>query len=336
MGKKMKVLIGYDGLNPAVKMITDLKRAGLPQNLEALVVTVVDAFVPPGAICSEVSFPQPPVAFVESARKTALARIGKEVEQARKTAKRAADQIHAAFPHWEIRADAFADSPAWGIVKKAGEWDADLVVVGSRKQTKTLKFSLGSVAQKVVNEAPCSVRIVHYAAEEVNSPVRIIIGADGSADSELAVNAVAKREWKKGSAAHLVTVVDVRMSTAPAVAGSGADKWIKERDQKEEDWIHRMSEDFQKKLKPSGLTVTSLVKEGDPKRILIEEAERWGADCVFVGARGLNMFERFFIGSVSSAVAARAHCSVEVVRPKSKIVQPENKYKKVSKSPVCV
>jgi nucleotide-binding universal stress UspA family protein len=56
------------------------------------------------------------------------------------------------------------------------------------------------------------------------------------------------------------------------------------------------------------------VKEEDPKRLLISEAESWGADCIFVGAKGMGRVERFLTGSVSSAVAARAHCSVEVAR----------------------
>jgi nucleotide-binding universal stress UspA family protein len=54
---------------------------------------------------------------------------------------------------------------------------------------------------------------------------------------------------------------------------------------------------------------------GDPKHVLVEEAERWGADCIFVVSTGFSSrVERFLIGSVSSAVAARAHCSIQVVR----------------------
>lgn len=69
-------------------------------------------------------------------------------------------------------------------------------------------------------------------------------------------------------------------------------------------------------LKDSGLIVSSVVKEENPKQLLISEAEDWGADCIFVGARGLGRIKRLWLGSVSTAVAQRAHCSVEVVREK--------------------
>jgi len=62
--------------------------------------------------------------------------------------------------------------------------------------------------------------------------------------------------------------------------------------------------------------VSTLVVDGDPKALLPREAERWQADSIFVGARGVRGVERFLLGSVSAAVAARAPCSVEVVRPR--------------------
>jgi nucleotide-binding universal stress UspA family protein len=68
------------------------------------------------------------------------------------------------------------------------------------------------------------------------------------------------------------------------------------------------------KLRLAGLRTSVVVREEEPKALLLNEAEGWNADCVFVGARGAGKVERFLIGSVSSAIAARAHCSVEVVR----------------------
>jgi nucleotide-binding universal stress UspA family protein len=68
-------------------------------------------------------------------------------------------------------------------------------------------------------------------------------------------------------------------------------------------------------LQAAGLVVSSDIKEGDPKHVLPDIAAQWDADCLVVGARGLSRVQRFLLGSVSAAVAARAHCSVEVIRP---------------------
>jgi nucleotide-binding universal stress UspA family protein len=63
------------------------------------------------------------------------------------------------------------------------------------------------------------------------------------------------------------------------------------------------------------MTVSSVIEPGDPKQVLVRHAEEFGADCIFTGATGTSSrIERFVLGSVSAAVAARAHCSVEVVR----------------------
>jgi nucleotide-binding universal stress UspA family protein len=53
---------------------------------------------------------------------------------------------------------------------------------------------------------------------------------------------------------------------------------------------------------------------GDPKRILIDEAEVWRADhiFIFVGSTGMDLLERFLLGSDSEAVGDRACCLVEV------------------------
>jgi nucleotide-binding universal stress UspA family protein len=75
-----------------------------------------------------------------------------------------------------------------------------------------------------------------------------------------------------------------------------------------------IAESAAEKLKAAALITTPIVREENPKRLLTSEAESWDADCIFIGARGLGRFERLLLGSVSTAVVMRAHCSVEVVR----------------------
>jgi nucleotide-binding universal stress UspA family protein len=74
-----------------------------------------------------------------------------------------------------------------------------------------------------------------------------------------------------------------------------------------------------KELRSSGLTVTPVITAGDPKQALLDEADGWGADCLFIGARGHNRLVRFMLGSVATALATRARCSVEVVRTKKSV-----------------
>ncbi|MDR3615841.1 MAG: universal stress protein [Candidatus Obscuribacterales bacterium] len=59
-----------------------------------------------------------------------------------------------------VSGDVLEGSVPEGIVQKAGEWGADLIVVGSHGRRGLKKFMLGSVAEKVVVNAHCSVEIV--------------------------------------------------------------------------------------------------------------------------------------------------------------------------------
>jgi nucleotide-binding universal stress UspA family protein len=59
-------------------------------------------------------------------------------------------------------------------------------------------------------------------------------------------------------------------------------------------------------------TVPSL--EDRPYRVILYEAETWGADLIVVGSHGRTGFDRVIMGSVSEAVALHAVCSAEVIR----------------------
>lgn len=63
-----------------------------------------------------------------------------------------------------------------------------------------------------------------------------------------------------------------------------------------------------------GWEVRTRVLEGSPSRELLRTAEEWGPDLVVVGSHGRSALGRFFLGSVSKSLAARARKSVRVGR----------------------
>ena len=308
MPEKMKVLIAYDGSSCADAALDDLQRAGLPQEAEALILSVAEVFLPPPSLTP--GFPT----HVPPAVQRAWTQATHAMDQARTLAQQARVHLLQSFPGWDVSAEACADSPAWATIKKAETWQPDIIVVGSHGRSALGRFVLGSVSQKVLTEAHCSVRIGRQRRQADTGPLHLLIGIDGSPDAAAAVQAVAARQWPVASAVLLVTALDASMRTGLAFRRLPGETETAAREAEPSVWISQEVDPMVELLRTRGLTVSSVVKEGDPKHVLLDEAEQWEADSLFVGARGLSRIERFLLGSVSAAVAARAHCSVEVVR----------------------
>jgi nucleotide-binding universal stress UspA family protein len=312
MSALMKVLVAYAPSDSPQSMLDELQRAGLPREAEAVVISVVDVDAPPVPDDAAVSSTalNDRLNTVLRAREQAFHDVVMKerdkaflaVRDALESALRASEQIKSVFPAWDVSAEAYADSPAQAIIKKADDWGADLIVVGTHKRSPLERFILGSVSQKVVNEASRSVRVARSSSHESRSPMRILVGLDGSFFAEKAAQSVANRAWPMGSEVRLVTV------TKPFGMYGVAPDEQRNRATEAQKPVEAM-------LLEAGLKVSSVIREGDAKSALVAESESWGADCIFVGSRGLHRaFMRFFLGSVSGAVVANATCSVEVVR----------------------
>lgn len=311
MADRMKVLIAYDGSPSSDEALADLRRAGLPDDVEAVVLSVADLWVlPEGELEGTARLRPSPAA--EQARATAA-----EMKQrAHELAERAAAKLQSYFPKWEIAARSAADSPAWAIVLTAEKMRADLIVVGSHGHTALGRWVLGSVSHTVLTQAHCSVRIGRSTPTLPDHPLRIIVGIDGSLEADQAVRTVAQRTWPAGTDIRLVMV------TNPSSLESIRSNVLSNEEPEAlnnvalEMRIERMFDSYLALVaqNPSGIVVTKSLLSGDPKRVLVDEAAHWGADCIFIGSRGLSRWDRLLLGSVSTAVAQRAPCSVEVVR----------------------
>jgi nucleotide-binding universal stress UspA family protein len=313
MNDQMKILIAYDGSNGADAAVQDLRLAGLPAHADVLVMSLADVFVPP-PIDENIdnTFPL----YVPEGIRRAHKRARHKLDEAGGLAKRASEQIKSIFPGWHVRYEAEADSPAWALIRKADEWRPDLIVMGARGLSVFGgRLILGSISQRVLYEVQCSVRIARDSYRAAGKPVRVLIGVDNSSDSRAAIDAVCNRHWPKGTEVGLLAVVDTVMAISDPAEPSAV-KWIEVAEKQNWGQVREILEPVVQKLRRAGLHTEVLIRRGNPADEILQEAHTWDADCIFVGAKGTRGIDRLLLGSVSSAVSARAHCAVEVIRPK--------------------
>jgi nucleotide-binding universal stress UspA family protein len=148
--------------------------------------------------------------------------------------------------------------------------------------------------------------------------MKILLATDGSNSSEAAVNTVAERPWPMGSEVKIVSAME--FPYAPTT-----DTWVLPnkyyKDLEEaakiraeasvNEAVERIESDNQSRLQ-----ISSEIINGPARDVIVDEADKWDADLIVVGSHGYNRWQRLFLGSVSNAVAAHAHCSVEIVRQK--------------------
>ena len=67
-------------------------------------------------------------------------------------------------------------------------------------------------------------------------------------------------------------------------------------------------------LREAGFEVSTLVAEGDPREMIVDQAVKQKADQIVLGSHGRRGWRRMVLGSVSEAVARYAPCSVQIVR----------------------
>jgi nucleotide-binding universal stress UspA family protein len=198
------------------------------------------------------------------------------------------------------------------IVEDAGDFGADLIVIGSRGHGSIGSMLLGSVSAEVADHSPCPVLVARQPRV-----TRVIVGADGSP------YALAAEEWLKrwpifGHAAFEVTSVAYLgmpwTSGLALSAYSGGGEDYADSGRQIVDEHRRLAEDSAERLRAAGLRATALVAEGDAAHELIRIAQDDQADLVVLGTHGRTGLARLIMGSVARNVMLHAPCSVLIVR----------------------
>jgi nucleotide-binding universal stress UspA family protein len=150
--------------------------------------------------------------------------------------------------------------------------------------------------------------------------MRILLPVDGSIYSDLAVDEIVKRPWPSNSEIKVITVAEIPVMI-------GIEPWVASAEYLEviENGVRSNAQDLISKaiarlnaIDDKTLKVSTEIIEGAPRQAIVDEAEKWNADLIVMGSRGLGAWSRLLLGSVSSAVVHHAKCSVEIVRTRKR------------------
>jgi nucleotide-binding universal stress UspA family protein len=309
----MKLLIAYDGSECAAAALEDLRRAGLEDDTEVLVFTVGEEW--PAYTFTGFGIPSADADRNVSDEKTLRTfNASYRSKGAVDCAAHAVQRLNLLCPRWKVSFDTCIGAPFTALVHAASEEKADLIVLGSHGRSALGRAFFGSVSHYVVNHAACSIRIARSSMFPNYEKMRIIIGLDGSDASWKTVKEVAGRKWPEDTEVCIVTALDNRFLDSPGVSNELLPRYLTSVEKHLNRLLDATVANASNYLKEHGLRVTSCRRPGAPSYVLVEEADTRKADVIFLGARGHGTLERLLLGSVSSAVAQHAHCTVEIVR----------------------
>ena len=135
----------------------------------------------------------------------------------------------------------------------------------------------------------------------------IVVGTDGSAGAEAAVQKVIDLAGGKGATVHVVCTYPGR-STLERIGLTAKQDPVDMRGVAA-DVVAR----DERRFREAGFEVEKHVREGDTAETLIDVAEEQGADLIAVGARGHGPLRRFALGSVSAKLSHNTPVSLLIV-----------------------
>jgi nucleotide-binding universal stress UspA family protein len=213
--------------------------------------------------------------------------------------------------------------PRHAVSSFAKDWGADFILAGSHGHSVIGRFLMGSVAQGILRKAHCSVEIVRTRSEgppASSRAMKILVATDGSPFSLAAARSVAKRPWPAGTVFQILSVEELVVIDTPIAVSSLSAVYpaslLEELMAHSRARARAAAESAEQVLTEGGLKIVEPQPSpiGDPRTIILDTAQLWGADLIVLGSHGRGGLDRLLMGSVSEAVAIHAHCSVEVVR----------------------
>ncbi len=203
------------------------------------------------------------------------------------------------------------------ILDAATEWEADLVVLGSKGLRGLKSILLGSVARNVVVKAGMPVLVVREKQWDIKDKIKILFATDGSEYADSAAEVLRGVPFPDDSEVTIIHVIQSAVHDIPERFYIEVDDRMKQRvadiRQKEFAQAERIIERTQEILGGRYKSIKTVTKVGEPSTEILSFAEKMGIDIIVTGCRGLKGIKGL-MGSVSRDVMRYANSSFLIAK----------------------
>ncbi len=307
----MKILVATDGSEDAANALDFTLRFPFPRDSSISVMTVAGD-IP--------MLPEELDALDESQREQLDEARRKLLEDAEALVQR--ENARLVADGWSGAAQVRNGNTVDEILTVAEESGADLIVLGSHGHGLAERFLLGSVSDRVLEYAKCSVLIVKKQAGDTgetpagaggNAPCNILLAFDQSDASREALDYCASLPLEPESTVKVVNVMPLVTAYRQDIRQHINQIWQQKR--------RIMQQDLDKSvaaLKWATPNVkTELREASNVIDEILEAAEQSSTDLLMFGCKDRSALSNFLHGSITRRIARYAKCTVWAVRKKN-------------------
>ena len=196
-------------------------------------------------------------------------------------------------------------SPARGLTELAEGESASAVVLGSTHRSAIGRVLMGTVAERLLQGAPCSVGVAPGGyADPPHGDVRVIgVAYDASPEAQQALSSATVLAGRMGAEIRVLGVAEMPTSFGASINAGFPDL--------RESVLQELGQELGNAVAslPDSIHAEARMLDGEPAEALAEAAGD-GVDLLVSGSRGYGPVGRVLLGSVSSRLMRLAPCPV--------------------------
>ena len=212
----------------------------------------------------------------------------------------------------DVETQVLVGRAARSIINFAQENEIDLIVMSSHGRSGVNRWIYGSVADKVLHNAPCAKAIIHpQVIIEPFSIKRILMPLDGSSIAEQALEPVLALAEALSAELIFLRVTTVPQIVVQSVSGwPGLDAVMEATEQEANAYLQGV----QAAMGDSSVSTSLRVTAGPAAEVIIGAVDNQKVDLIVMCSHGRSGIERWLFGSVAEKVLRGANCVTLVIQ----------------------